>query len=74
MKMTGNDMYFVFNHVDIYIEYHKDMNHEWGDRLPHNAGRIIMAKLEPRRYGILFYMFYRTRKMVLLFLVLCLMF
>ncbi len=51
--MTGNDMYYVFNHVDIYIEYHKDMNQEWGAGLPIDAGRIIQAKLEPRRYRTL---------------------
>ncbi|XP_046577899.1 transmembrane 9 superfamily member 2-like [Haliotis rubra] len=40
--------YYVFNHVDITIEYHSGTNEEWGVDLGDKGGRIVRAKLEPR--------------------------
>jgi len=41
-------MYYMFNHVDIVIEFHKKMS-DWGGNAPENAGRLVRAKLTPRR-------------------------
>jgi transmembrane 9 superfamily protein 2/4 len=39
--------YYVFNHVDIVIEYHKKSD-DWGGSAPETAGRLVRAKLTPR--------------------------
>ena len=44
------DTYYVFNHVDITLTYHSGRNEEWGATLGDvDAGRLISAKLEPKR-------------------------
>ena len=43
-----DNTYYVFNHVDITIEYHKKMS-DWGGLVPLEAGRLIRAKLTPKR-------------------------
>ena len=47
------DTVYVFNHVDITIEYHVGSESDWGVPLTHpeEAGRLISAKLVPRRLG-----------------------
>ena len=43
------DTYYVFNHVDITIEYHTSLGTEWATKAPAGAVRLIRAKLEPHR-------------------------
>lgn len=38
---SPNDMYYVFNHVDIRITYHSGEDEEWGSSFQGNGGRII---------------------------------
>ena len=45
------DTYYIFNHIDIIIEYHTSENTEWDTKAPEGAVRLVRAKLEPRRYG-----------------------
>lgn len=47
-KFSGKDQFYVFNHVDIEIQYHKLAEEEWGQDMPPNGGRIIAARLEPK--------------------------
>lgn len=47
--LTAADTYYVFNHVDIVIEYHTSLNTDWGRKAPDDAVRLVRAKLEPRR-------------------------
>ncbi len=42
------DTYYVFNHVDIVIQYHSGQGEEWGQSIG-EGGRLVSAKLEPRR-------------------------
>jgi transmembrane 9 superfamily protein 2/4 len=44
---STKDTYYIFNHVDILIQYHSGQNTEWGANLE-EGGRLISAKLEPR--------------------------
>jgi transmembrane 9 superfamily protein 2/4 len=41
------DTYYVFNHVDIDIEYHSTAGTEWGRDVPASAVRLVRAKLTP---------------------------
>ena len=43
------DTYYLFNHVDILIDYHPGSNEDWGSTLTGNRGRIVAAKIIPRR-------------------------
>lgn len=47
------DTVYLFNHVDIVIEYHAGSESDWGVSLatPEEAGRLISAKLIPRSIG-----------------------
>ncbi|KAI5704621.1 hypothetical protein M8J75_007314 [Diaphorina citri] len=45
---SPNDMYYVFNHVDIRITYHSGEDEEWGSSFQGNGGRIIAVKITPR--------------------------
>ena len=40
--------YYFFNHLDIIIEYHPKEN-EWSGSVPEGAGRLVRAKVTPRR-------------------------
>jgi transmembrane 9 superfamily protein 2/4 len=44
------DTYYIFNHVDIEIEYHLVPKEDWGANSFEDAARLISAKLTPRRY------------------------
>ncbi|KAK2152562.1 hypothetical protein LSH36_325g02079 [Paralvinella palmiformis] len=44
---SEKDTYYVFNHVDIEIEYHQVPKEDWGTASP-DAARLISAKLVPR--------------------------
>ena len=44
----------MFNHVDIIISYHSGKGTDWGQEIGLSGfagGRIVAAKLEPRRYS-----------------------
>lgn len=43
-----NDMYYLFNHVDLLITYHSGEDEEWGTSFQGNGGRIISVKITPR--------------------------
>jgi len=45
--LTDNTFY-VFNHVDIVVEFHRKMG-DWGGQVPEEAGRLVRAKLTPKR-------------------------
>lgn len=40
----------MFNHVDITVSYHSGRDTDWGKEFGWSGGRIVAAKLEPRRY------------------------
>ncbi|XP_076645758.1 transmembrane 9 superfamily protein member 2 [Halictus rubicundus] len=40
--------YYLFNHVDLIIEYHSGADEEWGSTFKENGGRIISVKVIPR--------------------------
>ncbi|KAL8625581.1 transmembrane 9 superfamily member 2 [Nucella lapillus] len=40
--------YYLFNHVDIYIDFHPGSVEDWGESLTGNRGRIVAAKAVPR--------------------------
>lgn len=42
-----DNTYYIFNHVDIVIEFHKKMT-DWGAHAPDSAGRLVRAKLTPK--------------------------
>ncbi|XP_078041739.1 transmembrane 9 superfamily protein member 2 [Augochlora pura] len=42
------DTYYLFNHVDLLIEYHSGTDTEWGSAFKENGGRIISVKVIPR--------------------------
>ncbi|KAJ8310871.1 LOW QUALITY PROTEIN: hypothetical protein KUTeg_012736 [Tegillarca granosa] len=50
MSSTFNqkDTYYVFNHVDIAIQYHSSIGEDWGESITGEGGRIISARLSPR--------------------------
>ena len=43
-----DNTYYIFNHVDIVVEFHKKMT-DWGAHAPDSAGRLVRAKLTPKR-------------------------
>ena len=43
-----DNTFYIFNHVDIVIEFHRKMS-DWGGHVPEDAGRLVRAKLTPRR-------------------------
>nr|KAG5694647.1 hypothetical protein BaRGS_003925 [Batillaria attramentaria] len=42
------DTYYVFNHVDIVIDFHPGTAEDWGQNLTGTRGRIVAAKIIPR--------------------------
>ena len=48
--LTAADTYYVFNHVEIIIEYHTSLDTDWGLKAPDGAVRLVRAKLEPKRF------------------------
>ncbi|ESP04811.1 hypothetical protein LOTGIDRAFT_211611 [Lottia gigantea] len=46
-RMKTFNTHYVFNHVDIVLEYHSSDGTEWGEK-HQNGGRIIGAKIKPR--------------------------
>ena len=40
--------FYIYNHVSIIIDYHPRES-DWGVELPLGAGRLVKARLEPRR-------------------------
>ncbi|XP_050389902.1 transmembrane 9 superfamily member 2 [Patella vulgata] len=46
-RLTEPGTHYLFNHVEITIEYHASDGAEWGDSYK-NGGRIIGAKITPR--------------------------
>jgi len=53
-KYNQKNTYYVFNHVDITISYHSGKGTDWGQEFGlsvWSGGRIVAAKLEPRRYS-----------------------
>lgn len=53
-KYSEKNTYYVFNHIEITISYHSGMNTDWGEEFGWSGGRIVAAKLEPKRYLKLF--------------------
>ena len=49
VDFNKDDTYYVFNHVDIVVAYHSATAAEWGAALGGVGGRLVSAKLEPRR-------------------------
>ena len=49
MEFAQKDTYYVFNHVDITIQYHSAAAADWGSQITGEGGRLISAKLQPRR-------------------------
>jgi transmembrane 9 superfamily protein 2/4 len=43
------DTYYLFNHVDITLTYHSSSDADWGTAISGVGGRLISAKLEPKR-------------------------
>ena len=50
-KFSKQDTYYIFNHVDITLTYHSSTGEDWGQAIGGIGGRIVTAKLEPRRSG-----------------------
>ena len=46
---------YMFNHVEITLEYHQAGASEWGTGLPEDFGRLISAKLIPKRSDLVLY-------------------
>lgn len=46
--LTEPDTYYLFNHVDIVIDYHPGTSEDWGQTFTGNRGRIVAAKIIPR--------------------------
>ncbi|XP_069749650.1 transmembrane 9 superfamily member 2-like isoform X1 [Narcine bancroftii] len=44
-EFNKKNTYYVFNHVDIFITYHKGANNEW------EGARLVAAKLVPKSYN-----------------------
>ena len=47
-----DNTFYIFNHVDIVIEFHRKMS-DWGGHVPEDAGRIVRAKLTPKRWVLM---------------------
>lgn len=50
-KYTEKDTYYVFNHLEIKMFYHQPSDAEWDASLGSVGGRIVSAKVIPRRYS-----------------------
>lgn len=51
-KYTEKDTYYVFNHLEIKMYYHKPGDAEWDASLGSaTGGRIVSAKVIPHRYS-----------------------
>ena len=48
--MNKQDTYYLYNHVDIFVEYHPVSDEDWDASHGGIGGRIVSAKLIPRRY------------------------
>lgn len=44
------DTFYLFNHVDLVISYHKSDKESWGSSFIEEGGRIISVKVQPKRY------------------------
>ncbi|KAK8775652.1 hypothetical protein V5799_031004 [Amblyomma americanum] len=42
------DTYYLFNHVDLTISYHRSEEESWGSSFIERGGRIISVKVQPR--------------------------
>lgn len=42
------DTFYVFNHLEITIEYHSGEGEEWGKRINREGARLISAKVQPK--------------------------
>lgn len=51
-KYADKDTYYVFNHLEIKMFYHQPSDAEWDANLGSVGGRIVSAKVIPRRYPI----------------------
>ena len=47
--MNQADTYYLYNHVDIFVEYHPVSDEDWSATHTGVGGRIVSAKLIPRR-------------------------
>ncbi|XP_012938444.1 transmembrane 9 superfamily member 2 [Aplysia californica] len=47
-SMTKMDTYYLYNHVDIFVEYHPLSDEDWSASHVGTGGRIVSAKLIPR--------------------------
>lgn len=50
-KYAEKDTYYVFNHLEIKMFYHQPSDAEWDATLGSVGGRIVSAKVIPRRYS-----------------------
>jgi len=42
------EKHYIFNHIDIVIEYHPRLEDDWGAALPDGAGRLVKARMTPK--------------------------
>lgn len=42
------DMYYLVNHVDLWVTYHSGEKEDWGGDFGENRGRIVSVKVQPR--------------------------
>lgn len=42
------DTYYLFNHVDLIIQYHSGAEEDWGASFLENGGRILAVRVRPR--------------------------
>lgn len=47
-QMNKQDTYYIYNHIDIIIEYHPVSDEDWSASHAGTGGRIVSAKLVPR--------------------------
>jgi len=47
-QMSKADTYYIYNHVDIFVEYHPVSDEDWSATNGGQGGRIVSAKLIPR--------------------------
>jgi len=47
-QMSKADTYYIYNHVDIFVEYHPVSDEDWSASHGGQGGRIVSAKLIPR--------------------------
>lgn len=41
------DTYYLYNHLNITIDFHPKLGAEWGVNLPENSGRLVRARVTP---------------------------